>query len=147
MSVKEGKVSFVGTHVPRNATSAVSQKKNLVCVKLKLLFQGDFIFNVKMYLDCTAKFDILQPHPLPPPRVAGSRGSSLFSPRCGTVPAFIRLQSEVKVTQPETYRAPPNLLWRSCHWFLDRHVGLWEYSLSAPWKQAHTQNSWRHPRM
>lgn len=131
--VKEGRVSLFHlpslhwppsllTHVPRNATSAVSQKKELGCFKLKLLFKGDFIldFNVDMYLDFTAKFDILQqPHPSPPPSFAATQWSCPFSPWCGAVPAFpsaCSLRSKGVNSRPN---APTNLLLRStvtCFW-------------------------------
>ena len=43
-----------------NVCCKSKKKKELGCFKLELLFKGDFIlyFNVDMYLDFTAKFDI-----------------------------------------------------------------------------------------
>lgn len=100
------------SHVP-SATSAASRKKDLGCVELKHSFKGDFIFNVDMYLDFTAKFDILQPHPSPPPSVADIQGSCPFSFRCGAAPTFppaCSLRSKRLSLNP---KAPTNLLWGS----------------------------------
>lgn len=54
-----------------------------------------------MYLDFTSEFDTLQSHPSLPPSVTATQWSCLFSPQCGTAPAFpSTLQFEVKGVNP-----------------------------------------------
>ena len=98
---------------PTKCSVCCGSKQEAGLFQASALFKGDFIFNVDMYLDFTAKFDVQQPHPSSPPSVAATWWGWPFSPWCGTVPAFpsaYSLRSKGVNWRP----APsPNLPWRS----------------------------------
>ena len=98
---------------PTKCSVCCGSKQEAGLFQASALFKGDFIFNVDMYLDFTAKFDVQQPHPSSPPSVAATWWGWPFSPWCGTVPAF---PSAYSLRSKGVNRRPapsPNLPWRS----------------------------------
>lgn len=92
------------SHLSLLTHSMSAEKKRASCFKLQLYFK-DAYFKADMYLDFTAKFDILQPLCLPPPCVTAvelSLKSLMWDCVC------LCLQFEAKL-ETCCRAAPPNL--------------------------------------
>lgn len=93
------------THAPMKCNACSKSRKGAGCFQAGDLFKGNFIFNVDMYLDFTAEFDMLQSQ-CHSRSVKVSLQSPLWS--CAAFPSTLHV--EVEGSQREaSHRTKPSL--------------------------------------